>query len=829
MDNGLTVLVKESPPKDLVAVSVVIRAGSSKENEYLGSGITHFVEHMVFKGTASRGPGQIEREIKSFGGAINGSVTQDFTTYYATVPAQYLPQVLSLLKDMLQNAAFDAGEIEKEREVVLNEIGLGRDEPQSYIVRLLNENAYMYHPYKYPVIGYDAPLKKLTREDLISYYQKMYVPNNVIIAVVGGTTDQQVTALIEKEFADFRPADFRPSPAPPKEPLQIGRRSLEKEAEINIAYLAMGFHSSSVLDKDIFALDCLAMILGRGDNARLNNALFKKMGIVHTITCWNYTPRDPGLFVVSALLSQYNLGPASKAVMEEIRKVQWGQITDIEMETAKRMVLSDYIFSHQTVETQAGDISSSEVLTGNHQFSRRYVLGIRSVTKYDVMRVAKKYLTEDNLTEIRLVPKGTQAAARAVTPQKLTIGPVKEFTLPNGMKLLVREDNKTPTTSLSVAIYGGLLTEDAAKNGISNLTASMLFKGTSARREHEIRGAFEERGGTISPYSGLNSFGVNAMILKDDLYFALDIVKDIVTDSTFPPEEVDRMKKLVKAQLKEEDDDLFMNAFNMMKKALFGTHPYHMRILGEEQTVDQLSREDLVSYYTTYCVPNNMVLSISGDVDTDVVVQRAGLLFGAMPKKEVAFPRPEPYSPAQRERRTMSMEKEESIVVLGFKTTDIKSRDRFALNVIGSIMSGSSGRMFHELRDKMHIGYLLGCTQRFGVDTGYFTFYVFTTQERVKAAQESLNAMIAGLKTTEVSPEELSIAKRELVGDQAMRMQSNEYISSQCALDELYGLGFDAIFSFAQDTEAVTAQEVRQAAEKYFTPDSCAEVVITPP
>ncbi|MBI4974632.1 MAG: insulinase family protein, partial [Candidatus Omnitrophica bacterium] len=537
LENGLTILAKDSLPRDLAAIDIKIKAGSGLEGEYAGSGISHFVEHMVFKGTKTRAAGAIEKEIKSYGGFINAAASHDLTSFTVTVPSEHLKEAISLLKDMLLNATFEKKEFEKEREVILKEMKLNRDEPNARLSKLLYDTAYIGHPYRYPVIGYEQAFRALKREDLIKYYNKMYVPNRIVIAVVGGIDKVDAIAAIEKEFESFKPPNYMID-LQAVEPMQISARRSEEGMAISLSYLAMGFHSTRLLDKDLFAMDVLSMILGRGDNSRLNTVLFKEKEMVHSISSWNYTPKDPGLFVITASLDKENLGSVEKAVLDEVDKLKNEGAKDDEIEAAKRMVLSDYIFSRQTLEEEASDISANEVLTGDYAFSRRYVDGVQSVSKEDLKRVANKILRNDNLTVVRLVP----ASFIAYEPKAAvasTIEPtIKKEILPNGLRILVREDRKTPTISISVAMLGGLSVEDKHTNGISNLTARMLLKGTGIRKESDIEGALENRGGAIAPFSGFNSFGVNLTLLKPDLDFALDILKDILRDSTFPQDEL---------------------------------------------------------------------------------------------------------------------------------------------------------------------------------------------------------------------------------------------------------------------------------------------------
>ncbi|MCX5668137.1 MAG: pitrilysin family protein, partial [Candidatus Omnitrophica bacterium] len=459
LENGLVILAKESPPKDLVSINITVKAGPSSEEEYTASGISHLVEHLVFKGTVSRKVGDIEKEIRSYGGLINGAVSHDTTTYEVTVPVKYFTQGLSVLKDMLVNSVFDRMELEKEREVIMKEIKLNEDDPEKKLMTRLFENAYTAHPYKYPPIGYEKILRALTRDDVVKYYNRRYVPNNMVIAVVGGMNARDAALDVEKEFSRFRDPSYRPVNRGEKEPSQTGKRVVEEEAPVTLSYLALGFHSTGMLNKDLFALDVLSMILGRGNNSRLNKLLLKDKREVHSISAWNYTPMDPGLFVITALLNKENIGAAKKDILDEIKKIKDGDISDNELESAKCMVIGDHILSHETIEYQAEDLSEGEAIAGNSDFYDRYVEGVNKVSKYDIRRAASQYLDEDNLTEISLVPKGSETLPSVSVPKTRTEEKFEKRTLANGLILLMRVDAKVPAVSITVAFSGGLITE----------------------------------------------------------------------------------------------------------------------------------------------------------------------------------------------------------------------------------------------------------------------------------------------------------------------------------------------------------------------------------
>ncbi len=827
LENGLTILVKESPPRDLVSITIKIEAGSSLEGEWLGSGISHFVEHMVFKGTRTRNAGEIEKEIRSYGGFINGSVTRDLTDIHVTLPAQYFQKALSLLHDMVTNSVFDKKEVEKEREVILKEISMHEDEPQSLLLKRLYEAAYLDHPYRHPVIGYRQRLNAVTRDDLLKYYERMYVPNRMVIAVAGGIEEEKAVAAVEREFRDFRPPDYR-EVLERTEPAQIARRRARETCPTAVSYMAMAFHSTSLLDKDLFAMDILAAILGRGDESRLNRALRKEKRLVYAIDSWNYTTRAPGLFLVTAMLDGANLDKAEEGVMAEIEKIREGAIGDAEIAAARRMVLADYIFSRETIEGQAEDAALSEILTGAPDFSRRYVDGIQAVTKEDIKNAANEYLKEGNLTTVYLVPPSLGEAkappAKGVT-RKETV--VKEV-LPNGLTLILREDDKTPTASIAVAFSGGLLAERKSDNGISNLTATMLLKGTRKRRDDEIEAAVERRGGSIRAFSGFNSFGLTASVLKDDVDFAMALVSDIVTDSTIPADLLEREKDLVFAMIREEDNDIFQNGLRVLRRDLFGTHPYGMRYLGEEATVKALGREEVMGFYKRHCIPNNMVLSISGDIASGPLLNRLKELFGGMKKAVPPEISPENIEPALKRRDAVTMDKEESLIMFGFRTVGMKDPDRYAFEVISSILSGYSGRLFGKVRNRLSLAYSLGCAQKFGIDTGYLVLYVATTSEGIEKARPALNEEMELLRSARIGREELAGAKRELITDHMIKLETNEFIALQGALDELYGLGYEESYRYQENIEKVSAEDLKRIANKYLDMNASVEVTITP-
>lgn len=826
LDSGLVVLAKERSPKDIVTVCVSVKAAPRYEDKYLGSGISHLVEHMLFKGTALRKPGDIEKEIRSWGGAIDGAVSSDFTSYQLTVPSKELAKALALLKDMLLNASFDPVELVREKDVILKEVRLNRDDPEKRSILSLFFNSYSRHPYRYPPIGYEDALKSLSREDLLKYYNARYIPNNIVIAVAGDANEKEAISLVESEFKDFRKSDYGLSDVCAQEGRQLGKRSVEEDAATTLSYISIGFHSTSILDRDLFAADLLSMILGRGDNSRLNRALVLDKRIAHSASATNFTPADPGLFIISAITYGDNLEASRMAIMEEAARIRQEGVTDKELDAAKKMVLADYILSRETVEEDAKDLCENETLTGNYDFSARYIEGIKKTTPRDIKRAAMRYLNEDDMTEVIIRPKAEKALPDVRVPKAASEGKMEKKTLPNGLTVITRPDTKVPAVSITVAFSGGLSAESRDNNGISDLVSKMLLDGTRDKKGTDITGSIESRGGSISAFSGFDNFGINIVVLKDDLDNALDLVKEIVLDSVLPQDEIAKEKMLAIASIKAQDEDIFQKGVYIFKKALFADHPYAMRYSGEMETVSALKRENLIKFYHDYCVPNNMVISVSGDIDAGKVAQKVEDLFKSASRRDLPKIASTADIPARVNKEAMKMDKEQALLMVGFKTVGVNDPDRYTLDMIETLLSGISGRLFASIRDKAGLSYALGCTQKLGVKTGFILFYVATTKDKVALAREKLFGEIKLIRDIPVTEEELDFAKKEAINNYKITMQANSVYAFQSALDELRGPGYDNLYKYEDGIRRVTREDIKRVCDKYLDLNAYTEVVI---
>jgi len=401
--NGLTVLITEEHTHPVVTVMTTVGAGLSSEAEYAGSGISHFVEHMAFKRTAKRAPGEIEEEVKSYGGVINASTGLDSTNYHITVPKEYVRQSLGLLEDITFHPDYDAEEFGKERGVILKEIKMNLDDPSRRVMRELWKTSFVSHPYKKPIIGYENRFKELTLEDLRAYHLLKYAPENTILTITGDVETNDILGFVKSIYGKSEQIE-RHSLTPTAEKKQDAERVVDDFAHINLTYLAMGYHTVSLLSEDLYALDVLSIILGSGDGSRLNKKIVKKSELLYSISAYNYTPKYPGLFIIYGIGNFDKMNTAKKEILNEIDKISREGPDPEELEGARNMVISSYIDSLETTSGLAGGISQGEFLANDPDFFKEYVSNVKKVTEKEIKKVAKKYLIKNNLTVSTLYP-----------------------------------------------------------------------------------------------------------------------------------------------------------------------------------------------------------------------------------------------------------------------------------------------------------------------------------------------------------------------------------------------------------------------------------------
>lgn len=842
LDNKLTVLVKETPGTKIATVQIWVKAGSVYEDEN-EAGITHLIEHMIFKGTPTRGPGVIAGDIEEKGGMINAYTSFEQTVYHATLSSRYWATALDVLVDAVLHSSFDPEELEREKKVVLEEIHMRNDRPTTKLFQDMLSTAYIVHPYRLPVIGSEESVSGFSRDDILAYMGKHYHPENFIVVVVGDVRYGEVVARVKEMMGELKNLDNHALDRK-SEPLQESPRLFTLEEDVAQSHLALAFPIVPFVHPDSPTLDVIASLLGQGDTCRLFHELRDKKGLVYHINASAFTPGDPGLLEVTAILEAEQVVPALEAALEEVFKLKYLLVSDEELNRIKRSLESDFVFNLEGVEGQARILGSFELLSGDPR-EDDYLNQIRGVSREDIQLVARKYFAPEKVTAGYLVPLGTDPALNqkelleiinradnkarhAIPPSQVTeafLANVHHFTLENGISLLVREDPAVPTVAMRAVFPGGLRGETENTNGAFAFISELQPTATRKMTVRELSLKIADMAGSISGFNGKNTFGLKADFLSRFFEPGLALLSEIILQPDFDAEEAEKIRAELLAQLKQQQDSLPSLAFLEFNRIIFQGHPYSLNAAGSEEAIKRFTPAELKSVYERYASPGNMVLAVAGDVKAEEVRDLVEQYFGnwivengpdAQAGEESFLP---PGLPATPEIYTIDRDKEQVHIIIGFLGASLTGEGRYAQEILETVLSGQSGRLFSQLRDKQSLAYSLSSFSMFGLDTGSFGIYIGTSPDKKNQVIQAVWRELYRIQEEPISQEELTKAKNQLISHYEMSLQTHGSQAMEMALNETYDLGQDFGNRYIEEIEKIDAEQILEAARKFIQPD----------
>lgn len=849
LDNGLTVLVKETPGTKVATVQIWVKAGSIYE-EKPEAGITHLIEHMIFKGTPTRAPGEVAGAIEAVGGQINAYTSYEYTVYHATLSSRNWGDAMEVLTDAVLHSNFDAGELEREKKVVLEEIRMRKDRANIALFQELMAQAYTVHPYRLPISGTAESVSAISRDDILRYMKNHYHPSNFTVVVVGDVRVQQVLDTVTTLMGELPTSDAQP-PIIPKEPDQKATRLFGLTEDVNQTQLALAFSGPSFKSQDAAVLDVMTSILASGETSRLYTRLRNDKGLVYRIDGSAFTPRDPGLLEFTATLDAEKIAPVLEETLTEIFKMKHSKVSDEELDRAKRNLESDFIFNLERAEGQARVLGSFEFLTGDPR-EDKYIARVQAVSKEDIQRVAAFYLKGEHLTVGTVSPHGAalaineaqqlaeilakaEAAAKLGQPASQVsdsfLTGVHRFVLKNGIRLLVRENHDVPTVSIRAVLPGGLRSEDKTTNGAFAFISELLAKGTERLSAVELAKEVANMAGSLGGFNGKNTFGVKGDFLSRFTNEGLALVRDVLITPAFAPAEAEKIRPELLSQLKNQEDSLPSLAFKEFNKQLFLGHPYGLNTQGNETVIRNFSVADLKRLYQEHARPEALVLAVAGDVDAEKIREMAEQLFGdwhkaTSAKSQVTESVLPPEVPAGPNIINISRDKQQVHIIIGFVGTTLSSEDRFGLEVLDTALSGQSGRLFTELRDKQSLAYSLSSFSLLGLDTGSFGIYLGTSPDKKDEAIKAVWQQLYRVIEEPISEEELTKAKNVLISNYELGLQTRGNQAMEMALNETYGLGQDFGNRYVHALEQVDTRTVRAMARKYIRPSNYVQVTV---
>ncbi len=835
--NGLTLLVAPQPENPVVSCQIWYRVGARDEDKG-ETGLSHFLEHMLFKGTDRYKKGDIDKVTQKNGGTNNASTWNDCTEYHFTFPADRWEAALEIESNRMRNSLFLPDEFDAERKVVLEELKIGKDDPENVLWESVETAAFPVSGYHHPVIGWEEEVTNVPRETVKAYYLRHYTPDRATIVIAGGVDRDRAIARVGELFLEIPRGDVKRREL--KEPPPLGEKRLTLKQDTEVPRLLVAFRSMPVSDPKEPLLDLLRNILAEGKSSRLERGLVET-GIAATVECGNDSRRDDGLFTIL-------VEPTHEKTLDEAEAALFSLLggldpTQKELDRARAQLLASVVFERESAAQWAmhlGHLSTTATW--------RYVLSYRAVlekaTPEAVRDLAREILQRERAVIGRSIPKeeGEGAGGGRGEPRRrnrarddgaatvaaaLDLKP-KRVVLDNGLTVLVLERKANPVFTAQLYVKNGRLGEEAP--GLHAFAAALLEEGTKRHSADQIADAIGAVGGTLSA----GADGVSVRVLSKDAALGIGLLAEVAREPAFAPEAVERVRGQQLSAIREELDTPRAVAQAKFQEAVYGAaHPLGRSANGTETSVNAITREEIAAHHAAFFVPSNAILAIVTDLPEGDVLKLAQAAFGDWPKAPA--PSPAPPSPPTRQAKTIREKavKRQVNIFVGHLGVTRLDPDFVALEVMDNVFGTGAGftdRLSKNIRDEKGLAYTVfgDITKTADVAAGMFRVYVGTSPENAALALAEMKKEIAAIRDRAPTPDELLGAKAALRGGMVFRCETSSDLARVLILCERFGLGFDYPKRYLDALERVTAEEVQRVARAHLDPSALTEVVLGP-
>ena len=825
LPNGLTVLLRKDTAAPVCSVQVWVKTGSIHEDAHLGAGLSHYLEHMLFKGTERRAGREISATVQAHGGYINAYTSFDRTVYYIEIPSEHTAVAIDLLADAVLHSTLPAEEVTKEKDVILREIDMCLDDPDQRLGQALFETVYRTHPYRQPVIGHRDVFSAVTRDDLVGYYRARYVPNNLVLVIAGDFDPAATRAAIAEHFGKVPRAKLAPVLVP-DELGQLARRDQHLFEDVQVSRAGLGWQIPGLAHVDTPALDLLAMVLGHGDSSVLWQSIREKARLVHTIDVMTWSPGTSGIFYISYLTDPEKRTSAEHGILRAVSRVAEKGVSVKALAKAVRQAVTSEINVRKTMSGQASRLGAAEVVVGDVNYNHRYFEQIFALKPADLRRVARTYLVPESLTVVSSNPTATTAAA---APEPKTKNASRDFTeikLPNGARLLLQPNQHLPNLHLRLAFAGGPMFEPKDRRGLTAMLAALLTKDTARRSAEEVALAIEEIGGSFNEFSGNNSFGLSVEVLPGDADLALELLADGALRPSFPADRLEVERESALAALAEGKDDVVTVGRKKLREKFFTSHPFAIETSGDEAGLKAIKVADLRTLHRQLVVSSNAVLAVAGDFEAKKLVPKLKVFLSRLPKGRA--PQPTKAVTVGAGNYEEKQPRQQAVVFQAFPGPGLFGPDYDVSEVADELFSGMSSHLFERVREQKSLAYFVRSGRVVGLETGMFYFYAGTSPERYAEVLCELDLEIARVQAGEVTAMELLRCQTRLKAGRQMSLQTNAARAMQAVLNAVYGLPVNDWRTYGARIEAVTLTDLRVFARKYFQLTQRTQLVVKP-
>ena len=850
--NGFTLLVREDRAAPVVAMVTRVRAGYFDEPD-AEIGIAHVLEHMYFKGTPTRGPGEIATATKEVGGWLNAHTIYDATTYITVLPSESWDRGLAIQFDAFAHSLIDADELRRELEVIIQEAARKEDTPATVTAETLYEVLHDTHRMRRWRIGREAGLRTFTRDMVHGFYRNWYTPSNTILAIVGDVDSVAVEATVGACYGALPARDPMPD-AGPEEARWHGARYRALNGDVQQAHTTFGWRTVGSLHPDTPALDVAAGVLSTGRASRLYRAV-RERGLAMTASAYHYTPTQLGVFAVGVVGADATIGDATAAAWQQVRALQNDGPTDNELARVKHVMHTRRLRADESMEGQASEMVAWESL-GGADVGAAWWSAVDGVTSDDVRRVLNKWCMSDSVAVVSYRPQGTAPLGAtgpalleawnasvveplafesrdrvivspipAVVSAETRVGDVHVFRTAQGVPVLVRRKHGAQLIHMGCWVQGGAISEPLAQAGLTSLMARASVKGTETRTAEQIAEDAERIGGGVSASASKEFVGWSISTPTADAPAAATLLADVVQHATFAVDAVASERAQMLTGLQSRRDDMVRQPLAVARRALFGSHTFGIDAQGTEESVASLTADAVKSWHAQAVLAGDSVLAIIGDAEPAVLAEMIAREFSLLrPGTQSHSAAPPP--PAEPIELIDQRAKQQSAVAMLFRGPSRQDPARYAAALMTGIASGLGGRFFEALRSRQSLAYSVFVNNTTLRDAGMISAYIACAPERELEARAGLLAEFAAMRDAPVSIEELERARSYAIGMHALRQESAGSQLSEMVDAWASGTGLQELDHYVPMLRAVTSADVQNVVRVWCDPARRVEAVV---
>ena len=818
LSNGLQVYMLKNSNTPTVSVQAWVKTGSIHEDKFIGAGLSHFLEHMLFQGCKGYPGNSMADNVNRLGGNSNAYTSFGRTVYYIDLPSRHTSEAVNMLAAMVSSPEFPEEKFVSEKQVIIHESAMIDDDPMRVLSEKLWSHCFVKHPVRHPIIGYPDKISAVTRDMMVEYYNQRYSPERCFFVIIGDIDTTAVVKQLEAVLGSWERGCLT-EPVLPTEPRQVYPRNFTYHFNDPLARLAIGYKLPEACHHDIPALDIMVSLLGNTDSSRLIQRFVTEDELAIGISASNYTSSFCGIGGIYALTTIDKLDKLEAGIREEIDKIIADGVTETELEREVIQNSTAYLRNLRHNSGIASLVGGSIIDYETPAYADHYIKEITAVTSDDIRRVAKRYFGWKSATTIRLIPKQTATATdKEIKAPAEESAPATRTCLPGGERMIYFPEHKLPLVDISICLPGGSFFEHAEQAGISQLLSSTLPTGTARWNEAEFLRELDDNSIDLNVASHINSLIIKLNCRRDKVNKAFALIESMLSEPAFNEKAFVREQQNMIEIINSRKLNPQVAAIDKMLAELYGDHPYARPSTGTDETVKQLSIKTVRRFYTEKCLRREKaVFGVCGDITADEALQLVTKLTAAIPwGQAVDYSVTPPTFPSETTTHEVFTPREQAVVIHAFPGCDNLSEENLAIELLFVAENHQASALFKTIREEAGLAYYTGMTGSFGLHRGFIAFYAGTTPKDSAEVIKRLNAEQQRLLTTGLTEAEFFAARENKFFAMAKAVQNPGVILGKSCLEEYYDNSFKLPWELADKYAALQLKDVNQTIAKFL-------------